>query len=364
MGASPFSKQFFLCSPDCVCLLSLQSTLKAFATIPLTGGVDFSQFVVFRRHSDTAPATLPFDLSSHCMVKDSHIAAVTLERFREDVAFYSREYNASTEPQLLKFEASDIEAYFADPQGAATSQALEHLQKLINALHDLASQDADYVTKMISVILSGLNSSVRSDQQIQTRPGTQEDAVIRAKIGHSLACRAGQETPLWFELLVALMLSSQAEHDLRLLSPLCSLEGAQTAIQLTLSVLFHANRMSQARRCSSQARDLMVSMQKLRVSSGTATAADWTALRLQGQTLASALTASRTYVHVNNPESPTKATFDPRFLVFEFTHSILLRPKQVDLVSTILQTVGLGNSSDVKKTSGVCHQVTIFACCC
>ena len=342
--------------PDCLCLFGFQNTLKALAGIPLSEDIDLSQFVAMRPHTETAGSTLPFNLSQHPLVCKSHIALVTIDRLQTDVAGYARGYNSGVEPELLRFEDADVKKFAANPKGLEAKAALDQVQALMNALRDLASKDAEYVTKIIGYILGGLNASIRSDQK--TRPGTQEDAVARARICHSLACHSGQETPIWFELMVAFILSSDAEKDLRMLSPLCSLVGAQRALQLTANVLFHANRNAQARRCISQARELMLSLEQLRAHPETATPADWASLVLQGERLATSLTAERHYIHLDDPHNPTKGIFDPRFLVFEFTHNLLLRPSQVELVTTIVQTVAL-NNADPTKTAGICHQVSL-----
>jgi len=70
------------------------------------------------------------------------------------------------------------------------------------------------------------------------------------------------------------------------------------------------------------------------------------------QTLAASLSACRHYVV---PDSSKKGVFqiDPRFLLFEFSHGILLRKSQVTLVRKLIQNIRDGKS--------VCHQMIMGA---
>ena len=66
-------------------------------------------------------------------------------------------------------------------------------------------------------------------------------------------------------------------------------------------------------------------MTPAQASADTAVAAG---IRLQAATLAGMLSTERQIVHSDAAEQ----TFDPRFLVFEFTYSMVLRQQQYELI--------------------------------
>ena len=70
----------------------------------------------------------------------------------------------------------------------------------------------------------------------------------------------------------------------------------------------------------------------------------------QSDNLAVTLTMRRNYTV---PVAPGVFEIDPRFLLFEFCHGLLLRPSQVQLVNKLLAEMELGHS--------VCHQMIMGA---
>ena len=70
----------------------------------------------------------------------------------------------------------------------------------------------------------------------------------------------------------------------------------------------------------------------------------------QSDNLAVTLTMRRNYTV---PVAPGVFEIDPRFLLFEFCHGLLLRPSQVQLVNKLLTEMELGHS--------VCHQMIMGA---
>lgn len=118
-----------------------------------------------------------------------------------------------------------------------------------------------------------------------------------------------------------------------------------------MDVILRANRMGQTRRCMAMARDLLAQMLSI-VTPPPGEAPPLTATRihhdvaahdidmtvqtivLKAEKLALGLTAKR---HFATPADAnySKITFDPRFLVFEFTYNLLLRKSQVELINTI-----------------------------
>ena len=76
-------------------------------------------------------------------------------------------------------------------------------------------------------------------------------------------------------------------------------------------------------------------------------------IKLQSQKVATDITNERHFMKIN-PSNPNFIEFDPRFLVFEFTYSILLRKSQVILVNKFLHSLRNNNRS-------MCHQMIMGA---
>lgn len=68
---------------------------------------------------------------------------------------------------------------------------------------------------------------------------------------------------LWFEFMVATLLSSQGEYDLRMLNPFLTQEDARKVCDLVVDALLHVIRLGQIRRCLSEARDLTAILEHL-----------------------------------------------------------------------------------------------------
>lgn len=72
-------------------------------------------------------------------------------------------------------------------------------------------------------------------------------------------------------------------------------------------------------------------------------------IQTQSDNLAATLAMKRNYT-VQGNSGVGVFEIDPRYLLFEFCHGLLLRPSQVELVTKLLKEMEAGNS--------VCHQVT------
>ena len=75
-------------------------------------------------------------------------------------------------------------------------------------------------------------------------------------------------------------------------------------------------------------------------------------IQLQSQKVATDITSERHFMKVN-AANPNFIEFDPRFLVFEFTYSILLRKSQVILVNKFLDSL--------RNNQSMCHQMIMGA---
>ena len=171
---------------------------------------------------------------------------------------------------------------------------------------------------------------------------------------------AGQEASVSTEYLFCLLVSSTGVSDLRSANPYVSEKEADELLDLAVAVILHANRVGQINRCMSEARGLLKLLETAAHESSAALTAGATeqlisALMLKSATLADQLLARRYYVEASSPPSAVTSAadgalssegmrlqYDPRFLLFEFTHNILLRQTQVHLIQEFVGAVRKG----------------------
>lgn len=160
-----------------------------------------------------------------------------------------------------------------------------------------------------------------------------------------LRFRLGQvserEPTVWFEHLVASILSTTAEHDIRSLNPYLSASAYKTVNSLTVVAMLASIRIGQSHRALAGLSHLV---KLLRSVSSKNTPEEQKRLcqeiGLQASKVATDLTCERHFMRV----TPTAVEFDPRFLVFEFTYSLMLRKSQVILVNKFLHALKNGKS--------------------
>ena len=160
--------------------------------------------------------------------------------------------------------------------------------------------------------------------------------------------------------------------DLCLYNPMLSLTISDGLVCSAMLLMMTSNRITHATLALQQAKTLLKVLQKLSllisqpnynsVSGSSQQVTNMVQLNkelsTQSDNLAVTLAMKRFYTLKGN-SGVDVFEIDPRFLLFEFCHGLLLRPSQVHLVNKLLEEMEAGNS--------VCHQVrykltcTIFA---
>eukprot|EP00964_Phaeocystis_antarctica_P047478 scaffold27456_cov45-Phaeocystis_antarctica.AAC.1 len=190
------------------------------------------------------------------------------------------------------------------------------------------------------------------------------ESSTRARQVFQLRQMAEQEATPSSEDLFCLLISTRGLHDLRAINPYVSEEGARQLLDMAVTIIMHASRVGQTNRSLSEARGLLKLLH--RAASGPEGASEAmldetaSALALKQQTLAEQLLARRQYV----AERPAgggggdedgdggeddggggaaavaaiqagggdggglRLWYDPRFLLFEFVHNLVLREAQ------------------------------------
>jgi hypothetical protein len=109
---------------------------------------------------------------------------------------------------------------------------------------------------------------------------------------------------------------------------------------LTAGILLTVNRLAQVTRCVGMTKDLMVHLAKLARLTPEEAAKDESLFRSidsKASTLATSLTARRFYFKPEQGFTMENPAFgyDPRFLVTEFTSTMILRESQVALIGKV-----------------------------
>src|SRR5262245_43410275 len=101
---------------------------------------------------------MPFDgqLQKHPSAK-SHIAAGILDRLREDIKAYADVENGHGVFQLQSLFDAEVAKCIAEPSGAVLQAAAKQVEKLVQTLELLHSQDSASVAQSITHLLRCAN---------------------------------------------------------------------------------------------------------------------------------------------------------------------------------------------------------------
>ena len=253
--------------------------------------------------------------------------------------------------------------------GAARIAAAAAVELLIAELVELRERDAAAVRDALPLLLRRVTAvPVEGGEGGQGGEGGGAEASTRARQVFQLRQMAEQEATPSSEDLFCLLISTRGLQDLRAINPYVSEEGASQLLDMAVTIIMHASRVGQTNRSLSEARGLLKLLH--RAASGPGEGASEamldetaSALALKQQTLAEQLLARRQYV----AERPAgggggdedgdggeddggggaaasaavqaggggggglRLWYDPRFLLFEFVHNLVLREAQVTL---------------------------------
>jgi len=340
-------------TPELASLTLSATDIRAFATHPLAC-IGLGTFCTARsrveRGQAPVPDKVPFVVQHHPHSK-SHIAISNQSRLVEDVEFYSKRENSLQTPALKYFYSSDVALYMNSPQGSEIAIAKQQVQALLTALRQLQTRDNDYMFRAIDFLTASANSSNFRARQLT------EDEIVK-RLGHNLGQTSGREVTLWFELLIGLLCSPTGTADLQGLNPY--LADIALVENMTAGVLLTVNRLAQTTRCIALANDLANLLQRLSSLKPEVAQTDeplYRAIDSKATTLAANLTAKRFYFQPVNDSfgglNMPAFKYDPRFLVTEFTSTMILRESQVALIGKFMEAVRAGQS--------VCHQMIMGA---
>jgi hypothetical protein len=339
---------FYLDVQNCAAVNIPLKQLQAFATKPLAP-IKLETFVVdlSRSHLGLPPvsAALPFDVSTE-RSSQTHCSVATMNRVKTDVYKYAEKTNTETTPTLIGFTPAEIDSYHTNP--GALSKAISQLGKLTKSLNHAMEFDRKSLWNLMNRSLAIATSDERSDTPSSGGPNG-EIKFMKFRLGQV----SEREPAAWFELLVASILSTTAEHDIRSLNPYMSGVAYKTVTSLTVVAMLTSIRISQTHRALTSLAKLILLLRRVNVANKPDER--WKIaqeIKLQASKVALDIANERHYMKMN-AANPNFIEFDPRYLVFEFTYSLMLRKSQVILVNKLMDSL-LNNKS-------MCHQMIMGA---
>ena len=339
--------RFYLDVQNCGAVNIPLKQLQAFAGQPLSP-IKLEKFVQYLNRAQVGEppvvSTLPFDVSGD-RASQTHCSHATIRRVADDVLKYSQTANNETEPMLIGFTPREIDSFHMNP--AALSTATEQLGRLIKSLNQAMEFDRKSLWNLMNRALAIATSDERSDSPSTSGPNG-EINFLRFRLG-----QVGEREPAaWFELLVASILSTSAEHDIRSLNPYMSNIAYRTVTSLTVVAMLTSIRISQTHRALSSLAKLILLIR--RVNSGNSPEEQsriCKEIKLQSAKVATDIANERHFMKMTTDGNYIE--FDPRYLVFEFTYSLMLRKSQVILVNKLMNALQNGRS--------MCHQMIMGA---
>eukprot|EP00854_Cymbomonas_tetramitiformis_P005006 gene5006-6098_t len=364
-------------APGASCRVGSVTTadIEALAGVPLAGlGLHFEERAPAMggpaeegRAATDRGAGLPFDIRAHPAARGASAEAV-LERLERDFAWERGQPERHVRRVLLGFEgAADPVAalqavgtaqYALEAQIARDSKLLAAAEASVvraaaEGMHT-AEADGAAVASLTPELTLGEGSEEVEDASRELRGA----ALVLGRVG-------GREASVGLELLASLLMSTMGAQELMALNPLLSEAQAAAVLEETALTVLFASRLSQALRCRALLQQLrlqteLAARQTAEAAGGTSgklAAPAWETAVLVASQLADAATAGRHYVSQKPGEGEASGnavlTLDPRLLVFEYAHDLLLRKEQVALVHSFV--------SAAHSNSAVCHQMLMGA---
>lgn len=234
---------FTLDIQNCASVNIPSAQLQAFASRPLAP-MKLESFIQYldrsQRRLGLVSSVVPFDVSGDRASK-THCSETTSRRIASDVNIYAAQANRESLPILTGFAPADVDSLHQSPQ--AMNKALSQLNSLIKSLNQSMSFDRKSLANLMFRALSIATSDERSDKPY-ANGAIGETNFLRFRLGQC----SEREPAVWFELLVASILSTDAEHDIRSLNPYLSPVAYKTVTSLTVVSMLTSIRIAQSHR--------------------------------------------------------------------------------------------------------------------
>eukprot|EP00760_Papus_ankaliazontas_P024689 PhM_4_TR2411/c0_g2_i1/m.74313 len=267
--------------------------------------------------------TLPFDISSHPAAQTS-VAKSLLERTVEDMKTFATRENKEKMPKLRGL-TTELEIRNLIKRGASAnlSELVSSLRSLLARINKLRDKDIEYVGRALPIAQRSANAIPMTNKEDM-------DSYLLY-----LRRYAGQEATLPLDYMMSSLCADDCVKEWRKLNPFLTVQTCGALINILAVAILRANRIGHAARTAESIESLLALLQKVMQSaksapSGGAPANDDAVVASviqRADAVAHNLTTARVYI------KPGELTYDPRFLIFEFTWGITLRSRQIELVN-------------------------------
>ncbi len=234
---------FALDMQNCASVNIPPKQLQAFASRPLAP-IKLENYVYYlsRAQLGLPPVSgnVPFALGTE-RATQTHCSQATIQRITSDVIKFAGKTNHETTPTLIGFTPAEIDTFHDNP--AALNKAMSQLHSLTKALNSAMAFDRKSLWNLMNRALAIATSDERSDTP-KAGGVNGECNFLRFRLGQC----SEREPSCWFELLVASILSTTAEHDIRSLNPYMSSTAYKTVTSLTIVSMLTSNRIAQTHR--------------------------------------------------------------------------------------------------------------------
>ena len=262
-----------------------------------------------------ASGKLPFNLGAKASAQGK-VAKRMLARLETDTAQYAATEMSRTVPMLFGLATVDeVAAAVKLPQ-----LHLNRIAELARRLRMLQEVDAAFARRAAAACVCAAG----------------DGGVGMAGLVWALKVRGGLEASCWFEFLVEQLLNTRGDGELNESNPSLGPRGVAIVRELTVRTLLSASRAAQLGRCCTAAELLYAAL--------VAAAPEAAEIALRSRALAQQLDAKRSYCTPGVIDDDAFFWFDPRLLVFEFVHGLLLRPAQCRLIDTFASSALAGTS--------------------
>jgi hypothetical protein len=276
-----------------------------------------------------------------------------VERLAQDLELSLKIEEQKIPHELLCVSRADIKSMLNNPQ--ATGAVEDRMRELRFALQDLHASDCNKAQECIEQFLSHMVETSSQDPE----------SVVRATF--SLAHQSGQAPYCSFEYFASLLLDSNFGEKVLSINPFLNPDvfeegcengkprnDAQGLENLLVGAMLSLNRAGLAARALGNLSEILDLLGKFRSVTEADHSSVINATALKCEALSELLATRRGYTTmVSGGSDADYATYDPRFLLFEFTSNVILRHAQIALVDRFVHAFGEGRS--------LCHQLIMGA---
>ena len=301
--------------------------------------IAFDKYIQFHSYagSNDTLSKLPFKIDDHPYAR-SHIARQMINRLDEDVVVHSDNMKNAKFSAIRGLSKSEIKGTLDD--AAKRKEVVALVQSLMKSLRKQKDIDESNIAKCLTSALGSLNNVVNCQMNNHVSE--------RQKRSYQLGQHSGLFAKGTLDVLVQCLLSSDGEENIKLINPLLSDAEVKKILNATVGILTLGCRIAQISRSMLKVHDLIDLLEDFDKNSAI-TSQD---IVLKSKDVCKELLSGRHFMKEDDG-GKSLFSFDPRYLVFEFAHNILLRKAQVDLVNKFVDAM--------KNDSSMCHQMIMGA---